>query len=246
VNGDDPAPAPPRPLWRRLLPLLAIAAGMALVFATGLHRYLSLEALRQHRDWLQDAVALRPLAAAAAYLGIYIVAVALSIPGALFLTLAGGFLFGIWLGTALTVAGATLGATALFLAARTAVGGLLRARAGSFVARMEAGFRANAFSYLLVLRLVPVFPFFVVNLVPAFLGVPLGVFVAATLLGIVPGTLVYASVGNGLGAVLAAGGAPDLGLVLQPEVLGPLLGLAALSLLPVAVKRLRRGPAAGD
>jgi uncharacterized membrane protein YdjX (TVP38/TMEM64 family) len=96
-------------------------------------------------------------------------------------------------------------------------------------------------SYLLVLRLVPLFPFFLVNLAPAFLGVPLSTYVVATLVGIVPGTFVYASVGAGLGAVLAAGGEPDLSIAWRPEVLGPLLGLAALACLPILYKRLKAG-----
>jgi uncharacterized membrane protein YdjX (TVP38/TMEM64 family) len=127
----------------------------------------------------------------------------------------------------------------VFLIARTALGDALRAKAGPWMRRMEAGFRENAFSYLLVLRLIPLFPFWLVNLVPAFLGVPLGAYVLATFLGIIPGSLVYASVGNGLGVVFDRGGAPDLGIIFRPAILGPIVGLAALALLPVIYRKYK-------
>ncbi|HYE53038.1 MAG TPA: VTT domain-containing protein, partial [Azospirillaceae bacterium] len=175
--------------WRRVLPLLLLAAGIALVFATGLHRHLSLASLAEHRQGLADLAARSPATAAASFILAYAAAVALSVPGAVFLTLAGGLLFGVAAGTLYTVAGATLGATLLFLAARTALGDLLRARAGPWMARLEEGLRRDALSYLLFLRLVPAFPFWLVNLVPAFLGVRLSTFVLGTFLGIIPGTL---------------------------------------------------------
>lgn len=225
--------------WRWLPPALLLA-GLGIALALGLHRHLTLDALAAHRETLVRFVAEDGALAAAAYVGVYALAVAFSVPGATVLTLAGGFLFGTVAATACAVVGATLGAIAVFLAARSALGGLLRAKAGPWVERLEGGFRANAFSYTLFLRLVPLFPFWLVNLVPAMLGVPLGTYALATLVGIVPGALVYASVGNGLGAVLDAGGRPDLGLVFAPKVLLPLLGLGALSLLPVLVKRWRR------
>jgi uncharacterized membrane protein YdjX (TVP38/TMEM64 family) len=224
---------------RRWLPVLAVLLALVLVYATGLHTWLSLETLRSQRETLQGLVAGHPLTAPLAYVLLYAAATALSLPGAIFLTLGGGFLFGTWLGGGLAVAGATLGAVGIFLIARTALGSALRNRAGPWLRRMEAGFREDAFSYLLVLRLVPLFPFWLVNLVPAMLGVPLSTFAAGTLIGIIPATFVYAGVGNGLGAVLDRGGAPDLGLILEPRVLLPLLGLALLALLPVAFRRWR-------
>jgi uncharacterized membrane protein YdjX (TVP38/TMEM64 family) len=228
--------------WRRWLPLLLLLVALALVYGTGLHRQLSLETLRTQREALQGFVAARPLAAPLVFVLAYASAVALSLPGALFLTLAGGFLFGTLLGSVLSVTGATIGAVAIFLVARTALGSSLRDRAGPWLKRMEAGFREDAFSYLLVLRLIPLFPFWLVNLVPAVLGVRLPTFALATLIGIIPGSLVYTSVGNGLGAVLDHGGEPDLGLILKPQVLGPLLGLAALALLPVLYRRWKARP----
>jgi len=166
--------------------------------------------------------------------------VAFSVPGALIATLTGGFLFGTLSGGLYTIVGATIGATIVFLAARTALGDLLRAKAGPGIRKMEEGFAKNAFSYLLVLRLVPLFPFFLVNLAPAFLGVRLRTYVVATFFGVIPGTFVFASVGNGLGAVFDSGEDPNLGIIFQPEVLLPILGLAALSLVPVAYQYFSR------
>jgi uncharacterized membrane protein YdjX (TVP38/TMEM64 family) len=227
------------PAWRRWLPLALLIVALAVVYATGLHRHLSLTTLKSHRDALQSFVAAHPLAAPLAYMLVYAAAIALSVPGGLFLTLAGGFLFGTWLGAGWAVLGATAGAVAVFLIARTAIGSSLRRRAGPWLQKLEAGFRADAFHYLLVLRLIPLLPFWLVNLVPALLGVPVRTFALATLLGIIPATLVFASVGNGLGAILDRGQEPDLGLILEPPVLLPLLGLAALALLPVLYRRWR-------
>ncbi|MEX0759481.1 MAG: TVP38/TMEM64 family protein [Tistlia sp.] len=224
---------------RRLLPLTAIVGALVLVLALDLHSYLSLEALRAHREALTGFVADNALLAALGFMALYALATALSVPGGLVLTVAGGFLFGALLSTAYVVVSATLGATAIFLAARTALGDSLRRRAGPWLARTEAGFKKNAFSYLLVLRLIPLFPFFVVNLVPAFLGVGLRTYVVATFFGIVPGTYVYALVGAGLGSVLEQGGEITLAGALTPQVIGALVGLALLSLLPVAYKRWR-------
>ncbi|MBL8839777.1 MAG: TVP38/TMEM64 family protein, partial [Alphaproteobacteria bacterium] len=149
---------------------------------------------------------------------------------------AGGFLFGAVMGTGLIVVGATIGATVLFVIARTAFGDVLRRRAGPFVRKMEDGFRANAFWYLLSLRLIPVFPFFAVNLVPALIGIPLATFVAATLIGVIPGTFVFASFGAGLGEVFDRGGEVSIGAILTPGIVAGLVGLGVLSLVPVAVK----------
>ena len=211
-----------------------------LFFALGLDRYATLDTLRDNREALSAWVAANKGLAILVYVGAYAAMVAFSLPGALAATLTGGFLFGTVLGGAATVIAATVGATILFIAARTAFGDLLRAKAGPAIKRMEAGFRENAFSYLLVLRLVPLFPFFLVNLAPAFLGVTLPTFVAATFIGIVPGTFVFASLGNGLGAVFDAGRTPDLGLIKEPQVILPLLALAVLALVPVFYRRIRR------
>jgi uncharacterized membrane protein YdjX (TVP38/TMEM64 family) len=219
---------------RRLWPLLLILALLAAVFATGLHRQLTWASLGAHEAALRQLVATAPVVAAAAYVAAYAAAVALSIPfGALF-TVSGGLLFGTLLGGALAVLGASIGAMLVFMAARSVLGPLLAARAGPFLDRVGPGLRRDGFSYLLAMRLTPVVPFWVTNLAPALLGIPLSTFAGATFIGIMPATFVFASIGAGVGSVLAAGKSPDLSLIWSPPVLLPLLGLAVLSLLPVA------------
>lgn len=226
--------------FMRFWPLALLVAGFGLFFALGLQHYATLDTLRDNRAALSQWVAAHLVLALLIYIATYALMAAFSLPGALVATLTGGFLFGTWAGGGATVIGATIGASVLFVAARTAFADLLRGKAGSAIARMEAGFKENAFSYLLFLRLVPAFPFWLVNLAPAFLGVPLRTFVAATFLGIIPGTFVFASIGNGLGAIFDAGGTPDFGLLRQPQIIGPLIALALLSLLPVLYRRFRR------
>jgi uncharacterized membrane protein YdjX (TVP38/TMEM64 family) len=225
------------PVWRRLLPIFVLAAGFAAFFALGLDEYVTFDALRENRAALQEYVGMYGPLALIAFGAVYAAVVACSLPGGAVMTITGGFLFGTVAGGATVVVAATIGATVLFLVARYALGDVLRGRAGPFVARMEEGFRDNALSYLLVLRLVPLFPFWLVNLVPAFLGVRTSTYIVGTFFGIMPGTFVYASVGNGLDAVLEAGETPDLGIIFKPEVIGPIVGLALLALLPVAYKR---------
>ena len=229
-----------KPRAARWVPLACLVLGFVAFFALGWHEYLSFHALQAHRAELLDWVAARPFWAPVAYMALYAVVVAFSLPGGAVMTVTGGFLFGTVLGTAYAVVGATIGAIVVFLAARTALGDMLRAKADGFLKRMEDGFREDAFSYLLVLRLVPLFPFFVVNLAPAFLGVGLGVYAVTTLFGIIPGALVYASVGSGLGAVFDAGAKPHLGILFTPPILLPILGLCVLALVPVAYKRLKK------
>lgn len=230
----------PRLTLRRIAPILALLAGVVAVFAFDLDSYLGFESLRTHRAVLVGFVAEHPVLAALAYVAIYAGSVSLFIPGATILTIAGGFLFGTALATGLTIVGATTGAVGVFAIARSALGEPLRARAGPWLARMADGFRANAFNYLLVLRLVPLFPFFVVNIAPAFLGVSLRTFALATFVGIIPGTFVIASVGAGIGSVLESDEAFSVAGLLTTEVIVALVGLAALALLPVAYRSLRR------
>jgi uncharacterized membrane protein YdjX (TVP38/TMEM64 family) len=225
---------------RRALPLALLAAGLAAFFALGLDRYLSFAALRDNRSVLMHFVAVNMTAAIALYIVVYALLVAISVPGAAVLTVAGGFLFGTALGTVYTVVGATIGAVGVFLAARTALAGFLRALAGPALARMEAGFQRDAFHYLLALRLMPLFPFFLVNIAPAFLGVPLGTYALATLLGIVPGSFVFASVGAGLGSVFDKMRDFSLEAAMTTEVIVALIGLSLLPLIPVVYRRLRQ------
>jgi uncharacterized membrane protein YdjX (TVP38/TMEM64 family) len=218
---------------RRLLPLgLLVAAWIAFMLAGG-YRYLTFSALAENRDWLCSLVQRWGPVAAVCYIAVYATLVALSVPGGAILTIAGGFLFGTWLGGLCAIIGATLGATGIFLAARAGLGGLAQ-RAGPLIAKLEAGFRTDAFNYLLVLRLVPIFPFWLVNLVPALVGVKLRTYVIATFLGIVPATVIFASLGNGLGTVVDE---PDPAILLRPSVLLPIVGLALLALIPVGYRK---------
>ena len=239
MHDDNTAPAAKRFSVARLIPLLVLIAGLVAFFALGLHEYLSFEALKLHRERLLAWVDTYGVLAGLAFLAIYALAIAFSIPAGAVLTVTGGFLFGTWLGTAYVVVGATVGAIAVFLIARTSVGEALRAKAGPALKKMEEGFRENALSYLLVLRLIPLFPFFIVNIVPAFLGVSLRTYAIATLLGIIPGTFVYASVGAGLGSVFDMDEKISLSAVLTPEVITALVGLSLLSLVPVVYKRIK-------
>ncbi|TQV83485.1 TVP38/TMEM64 family protein [Denitrobaculum tricleocarpae] len=224
---------------KRFAPIVAILAAIAGAFALGIDDYLSFDALRENREVLMSFTQNNVVAAAALFIAIYAVATALSLPGGAVLSIAGGFLFGSIFGTASIVLAATLGAVGIFLAARTALGDFLKAKAGPWLKKMEAGFQDNAFSYLLVLRLVPLFPFVVVNLVPAFLGVKLRTFAAATFIGIIPGSFVFASIGAGLGSVFDRGDSFSPANALTPEVIVALVGLSVLSIIPVVYKKIK-------
>jgi uncharacterized membrane protein YdjX (TVP38/TMEM64 family) len=227
--------------WGRGLAGLVFLALLALVLWAGLADKLTFATFARHHDAIRAWVDHHGVLSIGVFILLYFVAVTFSLPGAVWMTIIGGYVFGAVAGTVYVVVGATLGATAIFLVARYVLGAAWRNRiSGKTMRRMERGFREHAFSYLLVLRLIPLFPFWLVNLVPAFTGVSTRVYLAGTFLGIIPGTAVYASVGNGLGAALEAGSKPDLSIILDPAILGPLLGLAALALLPVAYKSLKR------
>jgi len=251
-GNENPAPGPPavsakRSLVRRLAPVAALVAVAVTFFMLGLDEYVSFEAIRDNQAELKSFVGQNLLLAALAYVAVYGAVVDASVPGALVLTITGGFLFGTLLGTGLTVFGATLGAAGIFLIARSALGDILRRKTGGALSKMADGFRDDAFNYLLVLRLIPIFPFFVVNLAPAFLGVQLRTFVAATFIGIAPGTFVYSSVGAGLGSVFERGEEFSAAGILTPEIVTALVGLAVLAIIPVVSKRFlagRKAPAA--
>ena len=225
---------------KRFGPLILVALAVAVVLASGLADHLSLVELKARRDQLQDFVALHPALSFGLYILIYIAVVSLSLPGALVMTLSGGFLFGPWLGAAVASSGASLGAAVIFLVCRSAVGDSLRGKAGSTISKIEEGVRRDAFSYILTLRLIPVMPFWLVNLAAGFVNIPLRTFLAATVLGILPGSLVYSGLGAGLGEVFASGQEPNLRVIFEPHVLLPLVGLGLLSLLPVVLRRFRK------
>jgi uncharacterized membrane protein YdjX (TVP38/TMEM64 family) len=224
--------------WR-LLPFIVVVAGLAAFYLFGGQRFLSFEAVYEHRQallaWRDDNYALTSLV----FVAIYVLAVSFSVPGAVWLTITGGFLFGPFVSVVYVVFAATLGACLVFLMTRYAFADVMRAKAGPALAKMEAGFRRNALSYLLVLRLVPLFPFWLVNLAPALIGVPLRTYLVGTFFGIIPGSLVYCLVGNGLGALFEAGERPDVDIIMRPQILLPMLGLALLSLVPIFYRRRR-------
>ncbi|MCC7348590.1 MAG: TVP38/TMEM64 family protein [Variibacter sp.] len=240
---------------RRLWPLavLAVLSGLALVM--GWHRPLSFEQLVHHHETLQRLLTAHAPAALVGYVALYVAAVALSLPVGLYLTLLGGVLFGTVLGGAAAAIAATGGAICVFLIARSALGDHLVRKAGPLAEKLARGFRDDAFNYLLFLRLVPLFPFWLVNLVPAVCGVGLRTFALATALGVLPATFVFAFVGDGLDSVIAvqqdlyraclAAGETDCRLefhpqaALTPKLVAALVALGLLALLPVVVKRMR-------
>ena len=219
----------------RLIPLcLLLAAGGVFVLGGG-RSYLTFSTLAENRDFLRGLVVEGGTLAVLGYILIYAGLTALSFPSAMLMTLVGGFCFGPWLGATYALTGATLGATAVFLAARAGLYGLAGC-AGTRAQRLEAGFRADAFNYLLCLRLVPIVPFWLVNLIAGLVGMRVTSYVAATFIGMIPGAFVYASLGSGLGTVMEH---PHFHIWSEPRVLLPLIGFAILALLPVVYKRWR-------
>lgn len=249
------APAGKKPAWRRFFPIGLLGAGMAGAYAAGLHRHISFDALVTHRDALRALVDQHYAAALLAYAGVYIAAVALSLPGGLLLTISGGFLFGWLVGGLTAVLSATLGACLVFIIARSSIGEALAARAGPSLTRLADGFKRDAISYMLFLRLVPAFPFWLVNLAAALLGVPLGIFAATTLIGILPATFAFAVAGSGLDSAIAAQGAAleaclatgrtdcprgfNPRALATPELIAAFVALGFVALIPVLVRRLR-------
>ena len=264
--GDAPGPQTDRrSLVKRVLPLVVLAGVAALVISQGWHKYLTLEQLAANRDLLKGYIADNYLATLLAYIGIYIVAVSLSLPGGVFLTLTGGFLFGWLIGGIAAIVAATIGAITIFLIAKTSFGEPLAARAGPWLGKLRAGFQENALSYLLFLRLVPVFPFWLVNLAPALLGVGLGTYAIGTFFGIIPGTFAFAFAGVGLDSVVEAQQQAyqeclkaqaransnacefslDPGALITTELLIAFAALGAVALIPVILKKFRNSaPAA--
>lgn len=232
----------PRTVLRKLPILILLAA--AVIGAFTLRDHLSFTGLAENRERLLAFRDAHYLWAVLGFIAAYVAIVAFSLPGATIATLTGGFLFGVFPGALFNVGAAGLGAVAVFLAARAGFGEAIARRieaGGGAGARLMAGLRENEWSVLFMMRLIPAVPFFVANLIPAFVGTRLMPFAATTFLGIIPGGVVYTSVGAGLGEVFARGETPDLGIIFAPHVLLPILGLAALSALPMILKRFRKG-----
>jgi len=232
---------PQKNLLRRNLPLIVIAV-VAAIGAFTLRDVLTFDTLRDNREALLAFRDANYLVTALGFMAVYILIVAFSLPGATLATLTGGFLFGTWVGSALNVTSATIGAIAIFLAAKMGLGARMEARMDTgtgTIRRIKDGIDENQWSMLFLIRLVPAVPFFVANILPALVGVTLFRFAVSTFFGIIPGGVVYTSVGAGLGDVFARGETPDLGIILEPYILGPILGLCALALLPVVIKAIR-------
>ena len=231
---------PRKPALRRNLPLIGILVVAIIGFFT-LRDYLSFQTLADNREALISFRDNNYVLTALMLISVYVLVVAFSLPGATIATLTSGFLFGPVFGAGFSVLSATIGATLIFLAARhgfgETLGQKLEASKGN-IKKIKDGIDENQWSMLFVIRLVPVVPFFVANLIPAFMQVPVHRYVISTFFGIMPGSIVYTSVGAGLGEVFARGETPNFGIIFEPHVLLPILGLAALSLLPVVVKAI--------
>ncbi len=241
--------AAPSGRLKRFAPIVVVVAGLAAAYWFGLVDFLSFESLVEHRDSLMARVMENFWLAALIYLVTYILAVAFSFPAASLLTIFGGFLFGWFVAGTLTAIGATTGATIIYLAARSAFGDFLKKKAGSGVNKLADGFRENAFSFLLVLRLAPIFPFFVINIAPALFNVPVRTYVVATFIGILPGTYAYSYLGQGLDSVILS--AREAGVdvsasdLVTTEITIAFAALAAVAAIPFVIRKLRggRGPA---
>ncbi|MFM9976285.1 MAG: TVP38/TMEM64 family protein [Beijerinckiaceae bacterium] len=242
-----------RTTLQRWLPLLIMVLAAAGIFLSGAHRYISLESIANHKAELIAFVSSNRVAAVTVYMLVYIAVTALSIPGALLMTLLGGILFPFWLGSVAVVVSATVGAILLFLVARSSLGEALRQRGGETVTRMADGFREDSTSYMLFLRLVPVFPFALVNLGAAIMGVPLRTYVWTTFVGIMPGSLAFVFAATSLGGILderkaafdscKASGKPDCVFTLDystlvsPNLLYAFAALGCIAMIPVVARR---------
>ncbi|MDH6230880.1 putative membrane protein YdjX (TVP38/TMEM64 family) [Mesorhizobium soli] len=227
--------------WR-FAPLVVVAAGLAVGYVLGWQHYLTLDYLAESRQALKDFVADNPILAPLGFMAVYTAAVAFSFPAASILTVFGGFLFGWLLGGIYAIVAATIGATVIFLAARSVCGDFLRRRVGGFACRLSDGFEKNAFAYLLVLRLAPFAPFFMVNVAPALFNVRLRTYVAATFIGIIPGGFAYAWLGQGCDSVLmaaeTAGQQATVRDLVTPQITIAFLALALVAALATIVKRV--------
>lgn len=230
-----------KPLWQRLLPISIIVAALATLWLSGAKDYLSFAALQEFQGVLRGWARANPILAPLTLVGVYALGTAISVPGMVWVTLAAGLLFGTLVGTLSVVFGATIGAVVIFLAARYAFADVLRSKVGKWLGRIDKEMQDGQVSYLLTIRLIPVIPFWLANLAPAFLGVKTRTFAWTTFLGIIPVVAVYCSVGAGIGSLLDAGQEPDLkAILLNPKVILPLLALIGLSVLPIIVRKFKQ------
>lgn len=224
--------------WKRYVPLLVILLLMALVYFSGVTQYLSFEQLKEHRNALQELTVRYPYGAPLLFMLVYTTVIALSLPGGAVLSIFAGFLFPQPFCTFYVLLAATVGAIIIFSAAQTAFGHVLEEKAGRLLQKLEKGLKEDGWSYLLFLRLVPVFPFWLVNLAPAFFGISLFTFTWTTFVGIIPGAFVFTQAGTGLGAIFDSGEAFSIGAIFNTQVKIALLALGVFALLPILVKKL--------
>ncbi len=227
--------------WLKLSILALFAGGFAAFFMLGGDQYLNLETIKENRAALLDYTENHFVFMVVLSMVVYTLSTALSIPGAVILSLVVGFLFGRWTGTAIILFSATLGATLVFLAARYLFADMVQRRLGPMMQKLVAGFHRDAFHYLLFLRLVPVFPFWLVNLAPAFTPIRTRTYFLATAIGIAPGSFVFANLGQSLGRI------DNLDELLSRETLAALVLLGLFALVPVLYRRFRKpGQETGD
>ncbi len=234
-----------KPTWKRFLPIGVIVIALVSFFLLDFHQYFSLDVLKEHRETLTGFAENNLILAMLVMIGVYAGAVSISFPGASLLSIFCGFMFGPLIGGSVIVIGATIGATIIFIAGRQAAGNMLAKNADGYLAKLEAGFAKNAFTYLLILRLIPAVPFWVLNLAAAAFRVPTKSYIVATFIGIIPGCFVYAGVGDGIGAAFDSGSEINLGVIFEPRILLPLVGLAFLATLPLIYKKVKGEDATG-
>jgi uncharacterized membrane protein YdjX (TVP38/TMEM64 family) len=236
---------PQKSLMKRLLPLGILLLGLVAFFALGGPQYLDADRARallgDINGWVEENLILALLA----YVIFYTLAVSISVPGALWFTIGAGFLFGPIYGTGVAVIGATCGATIIFLAARFAFADWVREKFPGYIAKLQDGFSRDAFSYILILRLIPALPFFGINIATALLNVPVRAFFFGTLFGVIPGAYVYATVGSTISRA-ADQGVPSFGALLTPDVIGAMVAFGVLAILPIVYKRLTAKKSEGD
>jgi uncharacterized membrane protein YdjX (TVP38/TMEM64 family) len=236
--GDKVDDGKKKSLLSRLWPVVVIGAALALFFAMGWQQYFSIDALRENREQLLAWRDQNFWQALLVFSGVYVAAVAISFPGSSILTIFGGFLFGLWAGTGAVIISATLGAMIIYFVAKNFAGGFLQNKASGFIKKMEQGFRDDELSYMFLLRLVPAFPFWAVNIAAGLLGVKPRNYFIGTLFGIIPASFVFVSIGDGIGAAFDAGdNVPLSGILTQPAILLPIIGLVFLAVLPIIIKR---------
>lgn len=226
--------------WKRYIPLIILAILMTFAYFFGLGELFTYEKLKNQRATLVKFVSEYPVYSSVIFIIIYIISTALSVPGGSFLSIIGGFLFPQPLSTLFVVFGATVGATFIFLAAKTAFGETMKEKAGPMLNKMRKGFLENSASYLLFLRLVPAFPFWLVNLAPAFFSVKLSTFVWTTFIGIIPGAFVFTQTGAGLGSIFDSSEELSIETIFTTDSKIALLALALFALLPIIIKKLRK------